>query len=107
MPRIRYVEHDGTAHDTEVPAGWTLMEGASRNGVPGILGDCGGSCACGTCHVYLDARWTGHTPPMEDGEDALLEYATDRRDTSRLSCRITVTEAMDGFVVGMPVRQLS
>jgi 2Fe-2S ferredoxin len=105
MPRIRYVEHDGTVHDQDVPVGTSLMEGASRNGVPGILGDCGGSCACGTCHIYADEAWTERLKPMEEGEDMLLEYAVDRRANSRLACQIAVTADMDGFVATTPVRQ--
>lgn len=105
MPRIRYVEHDGTVHDQEVAVGTSLMEGASRNGIPGILGDCGGSCACGTCHVYINDQRAANLKPMDEGEDAMLEYAIDRRPNSRLACQIPVTADMDGFLVGMPVRQ--
>jgi 2Fe-2S ferredoxin len=105
MPTIRYQEHDGTVHETDVPVGWSLMEGASRNGVPGILGDCGGSCACGTCHVYIDGAAAALLKPIDESEDMLLEYAVDRQAGSRLACQIEVTQEMDGFTVRTPIRQ--
>jgi 2Fe-2S ferredoxin len=105
MPLIRYIEHDGTEHEQEVPVGWSLMEGASKNGIPGILGDCGGSCACGTCHIYADESWLERLGPVDEGQDMMLEYAVDRAPNSRLACQITVTADMDGFIARTPIRQ--
>lgn len=99
------MEHNGTEHEVEVPIGTSIMQGAVNQLVPGIEGDCGGLCACGTCHVYIpeDARRLCGTP--DELEQGMLEFAFDVTESSRLSCQITVTDAMDGMRVLMPARQ--
>jgi 2Fe-2S ferredoxin len=99
MPRITYVATDGQRFAVDVPVGHSVMEGAVDNGVPGILAECGGACACATCHAYIAPEWAGRLPPAEPMEDAMLDTAADRRPTSRLTCQIEVTPALDGLVV--------
>jgi 2Fe-2S ferredoxin len=99
MPRITYVDVDGTRYDCEVASGLSLMEGAINNGVPGILAICGGSCACSTCHAYIDEAWAERVGGPNDIEDATLDLANDRRPTSRLTCQVQITDALDGLVV--------
>ncbi len=105
MPKIKYIEDDGKEHDVDVPVGWSVMEGAVKNLIPGIDADCGGACACATCHVYVDPAWTSKMPPKEDMEETMLDFAQDLEPTSRLSCQIKVTEELDGLVVRMPKSQ--
>jgi 2Fe-2S ferredoxin len=105
MARITYVEHDGTPHSVEVADGVSLMEGAIGNGVPGIDGDCGGNAACATCHVYVDPAWSAQLAPISEMEEAMLDLADGRRETSRLACQITASAAIDGMVVEMPETQ--
>ena len=105
MPRITYVEDDGTRHVAEVAVGLSVMEGAVRNGFPGILAECGGACACATCQVYVPEAWRAVTGVASEVEADMLEFAEHVRPESRLSCQITVTEAMDGLVVHMPASQ--
>ena len=102
--RITYIEASGTAHDLDVPAGWTVMEGAVRNGVRGIPADCGGSCACGTCRVYLAEDWQLRLGGPGDLEAATLEIHDDDTPGQRLSCQIPVSDAIDGLVVRIPKR---
>lgn len=106
MAKITYVEFDGTEHSIDVPEGWNLMDGAVRNDIPGILGECGGSCACGTCHVYVDPAWLGRLPAPELMERDLLECtAAERQANSRLGCQLKITGALDGLIVRLPDRQ--
>jgi 2Fe-2S ferredoxin len=105
MAKITYVEHDGTSHDAEVESGVSAMEGAVRNGIPGIDADCGGAMACATCHVYVDPRWTEIVGPPGELESDMLDFAERVRKNSRLSCQIAVTDALDGLVLRMPVSQ--
>lgn len=105
MPNIIYEEHNGTRHEIEVPVGTSLMQGAINYMVPGIEGDCGGLCACGTCHVYIDEKDQARCGSADELEQGMLEFAFDVADSSRLSCQIVVTEDMDGMVVRMPARQ--
>lgn len=105
MAKITYIEHDGTEHVVDVKPGLSVMEGAIRNNVPGIDADCGGACACATCHVYVDQAWTGKIEPMQEMEKTMLDFAEAVESNSRLSCQIKVTEALDGFVVRMPKSQ--
>ncbi|OAN78693.1 2Fe-2S ferredoxin [Sulfitobacter sp. EhC04] len=106
MPKITYVENDGTRHEVEVPTGNTVMEGARENNIPGIDADCGGACSCSTCHVYVDSAWIDRLPSPEGMEIDLLDFtiAPDER-LSRLSCQIKVTDDMDGLVVVVPEEQ--
>ncbi|MCP2680073.1 2Fe-2S iron-sulfur cluster-binding protein [Maricaulaceae bacterium NA33B04] len=105
MAKITYIEHDGTEHTVDVDNGITVMEGAIRNLVPGIDADCGGACACATCHVYVDEAFKDKTGERTSMEDSMLDFASDVRDNSRLSCQIKVSDALDGLVVLLPEEQ--
>lgn len=106
MAKVTYIEPDGGAVTIAVPEGWTLMQGATANGISGIEAECGGSCACATCHCYVDEASLSKLPAPSENELALLEnVAAERRSNSRLSCQIKVTPALDGIVVQLPDRQ--
>ena len=105
MPKITYVDHAGVSRTVDVETGSTVMEGAIRNGVPGIEAECGGACACATCHVYVDDAWREKTGEAEPMEQDMLDFAYDVRPSSRLSCQIKVTPELDGLVVTTPERQ--
>lgn len=105
MPQITYIEHDGTEHRVEVADGVSVMKGAANNGILGITAECGGACACATCHVYVDSAWTDKVSPLSDMEDAMLEVVEHREPTSRLSCQLTVNDALNGLVVRIPESQ--
>ncbi|MBV8752423.1 MAG: 2Fe-2S iron-sulfur cluster binding domain-containing protein [Hyphomicrobiales bacterium] len=105
MAKITYIDAGGIARPVDGEIGSTVMETAIKNGVPGIEAECGGACACSTCHVYVDEAWrekTGEPSPMEED---MLDFAFDVKPNSRLSCQIKVTEALDGLVVTTPERQ--
>jgi 2Fe-2S ferredoxin len=104
-PKVTYVESSGKAHTIEVKEGWSLMEGAVKHLVPGIDADCGGACACATCQVYVDPAWQGKLPPKSDMEEAMLDFAQERKPSSRLSCQLRMTAALDGIVVHLPKSQ--
>lgn len=107
MAKITYVEHNGTRHEVEVKPGMTVMEGARDNGVPGIDADCGGACACSTCHVYVDPDWVDRIPRKESMEEDMLDFAYHPDPVrSRLTCQIKVTAALDGLVVNIPEKQI-
>jgi 2Fe-2S ferredoxin len=107
MPKVTYIEHDGTPHQIEVPVGSSLMRGAVGNGVPGIDADCGGECACATCHVYIDEAWLERTGLPEPGsmEESMLSFAAVKEPNSRLSCQIEMSEELEGLVLRMPEGQ--
>jgi 2Fe-2S ferredoxin len=105
MTRVVYVEADGTVHELDVRNGVSLMHGAVHNLVPGIEGDCGGLCACGTCHVYIASPWKERCPEADELERAILDFAFDVREDSRLACQVEVRDELDGIVVQMPARQ--
>ena len=105
MAKITYIEHDGTEHAVEVKPGLSVMEGAIRNNVPGIDADCGGACACATCHVYVDEAWREATGSSSAREESMLDFAEGVQENSRLSCQIRVTDALDGLVVRLPEDQ--
>ena len=105
MAKITYIEHSGTEHVIDVATGLTVMEGAVRNLVPGIDADCGGACACATCHVYVDPAWADKTGSRETMEESMLDFAEEVQETSRLSCQIKVTDMLDGLIVRMPKNQ--
>jgi len=105
MPEIVYVEANGTEHRIEVPVGTTIMQGAVDHAVPGIEGDCGGLCACGTCHVHVPEPHRTVTGEAEELEQAMLAFAFEVDERSRLSCQIVVSTDMDGMRVLMPQRQ--
>lgn len=102
MTKILFIEHDGTEHPVEAIPGSSVMLAAVTNGVPGIDADCGGACSCATCHVYVQEEWLDKLGPVDPMEEAMLSLSTDRKDNSRLSCQIEVTEALDGLVVTTP-----
>jgi 2Fe-2S ferredoxin len=107
MPKITYVEYGGREHRVEVPLGLSVMRGAVDNNIPGIDADCGGECACATCHVYIEKEWlcvTG-TPVLGSQEASMLSFAALAQPNSRLSCQIKVSEALDGLVVRLPEGQ--
>jgi 2Fe-2S ferredoxin len=99
MPKVTNVTPDGERHDVVVENGYSVMEGAINNNIDGIVAECGGACACATCHSYIDEAWLGKLPPMEDMEDSMLDAAFDRRDNSRLTCQIEMNDELDGLVV--------
>ena len=105
MPKITYIEHNGKSHTIEVPNGLTVMEGAIQNNIPGIDADCGGACACATCHVYVDEKWHKRLPKKESAEEDMLDMAFEPNKYSRLSCQITVDENLEGLIVKMPSKQ--
>lgn len=105
MPLIKFVEPCGNEHDIDVPVGSTVMQGAVDNMIDGIPADCGGVCACATCHCYVDEPWMAKAGNIGDTEKEMLEVATGRKENSRLSCQIKVTSAMDGMVVHLPESQ--
>ena len=105
MVKITYVEPDGSEQTLEGDEGFSVMELAVRNGVVGIEADCGGACACATCHVYVDADWFERTGAPQDMEQEMLEFAVDPRPTSRLSCQIRLTAALEGLRVSVPESQ--
>lgn len=105
MAKITYIEHNGNEHTLDVDNGLTVMEGAVRNMIPGIDADCGGACACATCHVYVDANWTEKTGAREAMEESMLDFAEGVQDNSRLSCQIKVSEVLDGLIVRIPEHQ--
>jgi len=105
MPKITYIEHNGTLHKIEVANGLSVMEGAVQNNIPGIDADCGGSCACATCHVYVDKKWLDKLPKKESSEEDMIDMAFEPNKFSRLSCQLTVADELDGLVVKMPSKQ--
>jgi len=105
MARITFITHDDVVHAVDAENGSTVMENAVRNMVPGIDAECGGACACATCHVYVDEAWiaaVGTPAPMEED---MLDFAYEVKPNSRLSCQIRVTDALDGLIVRVPERQ--
>ncbi|RKF13500.1 2Fe-2S ferredoxin [Roseovarius spongiae] len=107
MAKITYIEHNGTEHVVEVPNGMTVMEGARDNNIPGIEADCGGACACSTCHVYVAPQWVDKLPQKDDMEEDMLDFAFEPDpERSRLTCQLKVTDALDGLVVQMPEKQI-
>ena len=105
MAKITYIAADGTRYEVEAENGSTVMENAIRNAIPGILAECGGACACATCHVYVDEAWAAKTGSPSPMEEDMLDFAFDVRPTSRLSCQIKVSDELDGLIVTVPERQ--
>jgi len=105
MAKITYIEHNGAEHVVEAEAGMTVMEAAVKNSVPGIEAECGGACACATCHVYVDPAWQEKTGAREEMEEDMLDFAFEVEDNSRLSCQIKVTAELDGLIVKVPEKQ--
>ena len=105
MAKISYIEFDGTEHVIDVKNGLSVMEGAVKNNIPGIDADCGGACACATCHVYVDQAWLDKTGSQSAMEESMLDFAENVEDNSRLSCQIKVSDELDGLTVKMPQSQ--
>ena len=105
MPTITYLSHSGSTTSIQAAIGMTVMRAAVMNGVPGIDAECGGSCACATCHVIVDPAWAVRLPPPSANEADTLDLVLDPQPTSRLSCQIEITAALDGLVVTTPESQ--
>jgi 2Fe-2S ferredoxin len=105
MAKIKYIEHSGKEHVVDVKSGMTVMEGAVKNLIPGIDADCGGACACATCHVYVESTWLPKIEPMQEMEKTMLDFAEGVEPNSRLSCQIKVSDALEGMTVRMPKSQ--
>ena len=102
MAKIIFIEHDGTEHSVDAKLGSSLMLAAVSNGVPGIDADCGGSCSCATCHVFVHPEWQDRVGETNLTEEAMLSLSPDKKENSRLSCQIQVTEELDGLIVETP-----
>ncbi len=101
-----YVSATGESREVDVPAGMTVMAAALKNGIDGILAECGGVCMCSTCHVFVDEKFFDKLPPAQDTEEAVLEIAAiERRPNSRLSCQIKMTDDLEGLIVRLPEKQ--
>lgn len=105
MVKVIYVEHTGAEHVIDTSAGVSLMRAAVDNRVPGIVGECGGEMACGTCHSYLDEPWLSLAGPRSAFEEGMLALSDNQRPNSRLACQIKASERLDGIVVRMPASQ--
>ena len=105
MAKVTFKQPDGTENVVDAKAGMTLMEAAKTNLVPGIEAECGGACACATCHVYVDEGWTEKTGKPSEMEEDMLDFAFDVRDNSRLSCQIKISDDLDGLIVEVPEKQ--
>jgi ferredoxin, 2Fe-2S len=105
MAKITYIDASGQSRTVEAQVGSTVMETALRNSVPGIEAECGGACACATCHVYVAPEWTEVTGKASQMEEDMLDFAFEVRPTSRLSCQIKVSGALEGLVVTTPAKQ--
>lgn len=106
MPKITLIEYNGTSHSIDAESGKSLMQNALDNFVPGIDADCGGACACGTCHCFVEAQWLQASGEADAMEEAMLGMRPDRTELSRLSCQIQVTDELDGMVVRLPEYQM-
>jgi len=104
---VTYISHAGDTNQVAVPIGDSVMEGAIKNGIDGIVAECGGACQCATCHVYVDQAFLGLLKPIQEDEDEMLNTTfAERRPNSRLGCQIPVTKELDGLIVRTPVAQL-
>lgn len=105
MPKVTFIEYSGTVHEVDALIGVSLMRAAVDNGVPGIDADCGGACACATCHVYVDPDWLARTGRRSEMEESMLGFAAATQANSRLACQIPMTEALAGIVLRLPEGQ--
>ena len=105
MPLVTFITHDQAEHEVHVTAGTTVMRAAIDNGVPGILAECGGARSCATCHCYVDEAWMEKTGVADEVESEMLDFVMEPRETSRLSCQITLGDELDGLVVHLPASQ--
>lgn len=99
MPKVIFITPDNVQHEVQAENGYSVMEAAINNNIDGIVAECGGACACATCHSYIDSAWLDKLPEMDDMEDSMLDAAYDRRDNSRLTCQIELNDNLDGLVV--------
>ena len=105
MAKITFIDQNGNKREVEAKAGQSIMEVAVANMIPGIDADCGGACACATCHVYVDDAWADKIKAKDDMEESMLDFAEEVREHSRLSCQILVTDEIDGIIVSTPESQ--
>tara|TARA_B100000963_G_scaffold85802_1_gene73383 strand:- start:21 stop:341 length:321 start_codon:yes stop_codon:yes gene_type:complete len=105
MPKVIYIEYNGKQHEVEVEKGLSIMEGAIQNGIPGIDGDCGGACACATCHVYVKEEWLDKLVDQNESEKDMLDFAFETKSNSRLSCQLMLDDKHNGIVVNLPEKQ--
>jgi len=105
MPKITFITHDDVSHELEAPVGTTIMEIAIKNSIAGIEAECGGACACATCHVYVDEGWKDKTGEPEVMEEDMLDFAWEVQPNSRLSCQIKMSDELDGLIIRVPERQ--
>jgi 2Fe-2S ferredoxin len=105
MPKIIYIEFSGKEHHIEMPVGYSIMEGAIKNSISGIDADCGGSCACATCHVYVDEKFIDKLSKPQESEQDMIDFVANPKNNSRLSCQLMITDELDGIVVRMPEKQ--
>jgi 2Fe-2S ferredoxin len=105
MVKITFIDHDGKSRDVDATAGESVMEAAVRNNIPGIDADCGGACACATCHVYVDKDFLAKTGEQDAMEQSMLDFADGVQENSRLSCQISVSAELEGLKVTTPESQ--
>ncbi len=105
MPKVTYIEYNGKEHEVEVEKGLSIMEGAVQNGIPGIDADCGGACACATCHVYVKEEWLDKLSEQGESEKDMLDFAFETKSNSRLSCQLMLEDRHDGIIVNFPEKQ--
>jgi ferredoxin, 2Fe-2S len=105
MAKITFIQPDGTEQTVDGDNGMTVMEVAKKNLIDGVEAECGGACACATCHVFVDEAWSDKTGSASEMEEDMLDFAFDVRPTSRLSCQIKVSDALDGLIVRVPEKQ--
>lgn len=105
MPKITFIEHNGTQHTVTGEVGQSVMQAALNAMIPGIQGDCGGACSCCTCHAFVEEAWTSAVPEAEESELDMLEFASERQESSRLTCQLTIQDNMDGMVLRLPESQ--
>ena len=106
MPTLIFVQPDGSRRTVQAQPGSSVMHAARLNDIQGIRAECGGECACSTCHCYVDTAWIDRVPPAKEDEAGLIEFAWQPREGSRLTCQLLMTEALDGLVLHLPERQL-
>jgi 2Fe-2S ferredoxin len=105
MAKITYIDFSGTERVADVANGLSVMEGAIKNNIPGVDADCGGACACATCHVYVDEAWREKTGAPSAMEESMLDFAENVEPNSRLSCQLKVSDELDGLIVRTPENQ--
>ena len=105
VPKITFIDYEGTERSVDANVGETIMEAATSNDIPGIDADCGGACACATCHVYIAPDWFAKVGDPEDLEAEMLDVAEEVKENSRLACQLTISDELDGIVVVTPESQ--